>query len=192
VDRDEVMSVIVFYVEQYPDTVLHKNIVYYKMSDLPIILGLTGTGGIILGGFVYLFSNGVQSRCKIRNVEIAFSVRKLEANQQINKYDMRVGDMSVRQLEDIIAESLLKSTTPAILSQPEYPRAISNHNTIRGLEDFIKDTIIHSNRQSPIMRSRANSFDSHHSHHSHHVHRVNRTQRDNESEHNSEKEKEGV
>ena len=158
------------------------------MSDLPIILGLTGTGGIVLGGLIYLFSNGVQSRCKIRNVEIAFSVRKIDANPQINKYDMRVGDMSVRQFEDIIAELLQKSTTPTILSQPEYSRVISNHNTIRGLEDFIKDTIIHSNRQSPIMRSRANSFDSHHSHHSHHTHRVNKIQRESESEHTSEKE----
>lgn len=140
------------------------------MDQLPLILGLTGAGGIVFAIFVVLFSRGIQSRCTVRNIEVTFNIRKIHSNQAINKYEMRVSDMSVRQLEDTIAETLQKTPFP-IMTQPEY--AHSTHTPHQGsmkeLEDFIKDTIIHSsNRPSPLTRSRSGSEDSHHSHHSNH------------------------
>ena len=130
---------------------------------LPIILGVTGAGGVVIVGLFYLFSRGVQSRCVVRQVEIVFNVRKIKANQAINKYEMRVSDMTVRQLEDTIVEAVHSTPVPVVV-QSDYPMGHSHHNSMKELEDFIKDTIIHSsNRASPVTRSRSGSEDSRHS-----------------------------
>jgi len=117
------------------------------MENLPVILGVSGTAGVLLGMVCYVLARGVQSKCRFNGIEITFNVQK-EGPSQANKYDMKVGDISVRQLEDILDDIL-------------HPRSRrdSHSHSMRELEDFIKDTIIHSSKHSPITRSRSGSVE---------------------------------
>ena len=138
------------------------------MDKIALALGITGTGGVVIGIVAYLIAKGIRSNCLAAKMEMNFDLHKVDSN----KSSQSISNLTRAELETVILEILAKHRRSSAGNVHGGNIIIPNilqsgQPSLKEIEEMIKDTI-HDARGSPGARSRSGSEDSHISHKSQH------------------------
>ena len=137
-----------------------------RMDEASLILGITGTGGVVCAIVMYVLSKGLRSNCRALKMEVNLDIHQTDESGKEQPLSL-----TRSELEAIIVETVHKMPNPAsisagniILPTIQMPE---RQPSLHELEEIIRDSIHKSSdRESLYTRSRSESEDSHRSHHS--------------------------
>jgi len=148
------------------------------MDRISLALGITGTGGVIVGLVAYLVSKGIRSKCLAAKMEMSFDVHKVDKDHERdddsgNSKEKTLKNLTRSDLEDIIIEVMNRqrrsSCGNSVGGNIIIPNILqASQPSLRELEEMIKESIHDVKRGSPHTRSRSGSEESHRSHKSQH------------------------
>lgn len=153
------------------------------MDEASLLLGITGTGGVVGALIFYLATKGFRSKCMAMGMGMNVDVHQVKEDEGSPKNTIK--DMTRSELEEIILDTLKKINTrrnsdqsysvnivmPNAATKAPEPNQQSDMAYMREMEDAIKDRIMFMDlHDTPETRSRSESEGSHKSHKSHKSH----------------------
>ena len=133
------------------------------MDEVSLILGITGTGGVICAIVLYVLSKGLQSKCRFMKTELDLNIHTVTAEEESRENS--ISKLSRFELEELIVhliEKAMNNHTRVTSANTMF----QNDHRANLIEDRIKE-IIYTVNDSPHTRSRSESEESHKSHRSH-------------------------
>ena len=143
------------------------------MDEVSLILGITGTGGVVCAIVFYILSYGMKSKCRLMKTDIDVNVHTVTIEEEMKERSIKensIANLTKAELEEIILRVIHTTTNNTA------PFASGNilipigHPHAAFLEDRMRSTT-HRMNDSPFTRSRSESEESHRSHKSHKSHK---------------------
>ena len=167
-----------------------------RMDEASLLLGITGTGGVIGTLIFYLVSKGFRSNCMAMKMEMNVDVHQVKEEGE-NPNTNILQHMTRSELEEIIVDTIRKNNTRRNSDQSYsvnivMPNALKPQESVqqseaaymKEMEDAIKDRIMFMDlHDTPDTRSRSESEGSHKSHKSHLSHKSSHSKHQHKEEH---------